>query len=82
MSDAEYNNFIQNQLQPGMAFIMPGSGSSGQHTGFVVEVYDDGTFLTIEGNSGNMVKQNRRKLSEMYGFVDFSSILSDTTRNF
>ena len=63
---------LQQKVQPGMAFICKGGGASGQHTGFVAEVYDDGTFLSIEGNHGNKVCQVRRKLTDMYRYVDFS----------
>jgi hypothetical protein len=76
MSKAERKEFTQNTLKPGMAFICKGGGASGEHTGFVAEVYDDGTFLSIEGNCGNAVKQVRRKISDMYGFVDFSYLYS------
>ena len=65
----------QTTIQPGMAFICKGSGASGEHTGLVVEVYADGTFLTIEGNSNNMVRSQRRNISDMYGFVDFSYLM-------
>lgn len=40
---------------PGSMFIIPGL-----HVGFVWEAYHDGTFLTVEGNSGNAVRSNRR----------------------
>ena len=63
---------FQSQVQPGMAFICGGSGTSGEHTGLVLEVYDDGTFLTVEGNHDNKVTKVRRKLSDMKGFVDFT----------
>ena len=67
---------ISRQIQPGMAFICRGGGQSGQHTGFVAEVYDDGTFLTIEGNNGNMVRQNVRNIKDMYRFVDFTYLFT------
>ena len=63
---------LANTIQPGMAFICKGGGASGQHTGFVAEVYPDGTFLSIEGNHGNKVCQVRRNLTDMYRFVDFT----------
>jgi len=40
---------------PGSLFIIPG-----RHVGFVWEAYHDGTFLTLEGNSANGVRSNRR----------------------
>ncbi len=67
---------ISKLIQPGMAFICKGGGQSGQHTGFVAEVYDDGTFLTIEGNNGNMVRQNVRNIKDMYRFVDFTYLFA------
>ena len=61
----------------GMAFICKGSGASGEHTGFVLSVDPEkGTFTTLEGNSGNMVRTQERKISDMYGFVDFSYLYS------
>lgn len=77
MSDSEYQEFISTKLQPGMAFISKGSGASGEHTGFVAEVnWEKGTFVTIEGNSSNKVRQQERKISDMYGFVDLSYLYS------
>lgn len=38
------------------------------HTGFVSEVYSDGTFRTIEGNHDDMVANVIRKVSDMAGF--------------
>ncbi len=73
MSGSEREDFIKNTLKPGMAFICKGSGASGEHTGFVAEVnYEKGTIVTVEGNSDNKVKQNTRKISDLYGFVDFT----------
>ena len=63
-------------IQPGMAFICRGGGASGRHTGFVAEVYPDGTFLSIEGNHGNKVCQVRRNISDMFQFVDFSYLFN------
>lgn len=40
---------------PGSLFVIPG-----RHVGFVWQAYRDGTFLTIEGNSGDAVRSNRR----------------------
>ena len=57
----------------GTAFICKGSGASGEHTGLVLSVdVEKGTFMTLEGNSNNMVRTQERKISDMYGFVDFS----------
>ncbi len=67
---------LANSIQPGMAFICKGGGASGQHTGFVAEVYSDGTFLSIEGNHGNKVCQVRRNISDMYRYVDFSYLFA------
>ena len=67
---------LSNLIQPCMAFICKGGGQPSQHTGFVAEVYNDGTFLTIEGNNGNMVRQNRRNIKDMYRFVDFSYLFT------
>lgn len=73
MSSSELQEFARTKLQPGMAFICKGSGASGQHTGFVASVdYENGTITTVEGNSNNMVRQRTRKISDLYGFVDFS----------
>ncbi len=67
---------LRKMLKPGMAFVCKGSGASGRHTGFVAEVNDDGTFVTIEGNSNNMVRQQTRNISDMYYFVDFSYLFA------
>lgn len=67
---------LRQMIKPGMAFICKGSGASGRHTGFVAEVNDDGTFVTIEGNSNNMVRQQTRNISDMYYFVDFSYLFA------
>lgn len=67
---------LRQMIKPGMAFVCKGSGASGRHTGFVAEVNDDGTFVTIEGNSNNMVRQQTRNISDMYYFVDFSYLFA------
>ncbi|MDR0927191.1 MAG: hypothetical protein LBO69_05430 [Ignavibacteria bacterium] len=36
---------------PGCMFVVKGAGASGRHAGIVWQVFDDGTFLSIEGNN-------------------------------
>jgi peptidoglycan hydrolase-like protein with peptidoglycan-binding domain len=70
---------VEGACAPGSAFEMPRSGSgsdagglSGRrpgHTGLVAWDNGDGTFTSIEGNTGDAVKSRRRKISDMIGFV-------------
>ncbi len=77
ISTSQYSSAqLQGMIKPGMAFICKGSGASGQHTGFVAAVNDDGTFVTIEGNSNNMVRQQTRNIKDMYSFVDFTYLFA------
>jgi len=39
------------------------------HTGFVLEVHEDGTFTSIEGNAGDRVNSYRRKISSVRKFI-------------
>lgn len=50
--------------EPGDVFFTKGYG----HTGFVDKVNGDGTFTTIEGNHGDAVGTDTRKVSDMEGF--------------
>lgn len=61
--------------RPGDIFIMDFGKGQG-HTGFVVEVYQNGTIKTIEGNTndegsreGYEVAYRTRKISAMKGFI-------------
>ena len=54
------------------------------HTGFVLKVNGDGTFLTNEGNHNDQVANVTRKISDMEGFgrpwwtaEDFDTIVND-----
>lgn len=52
--DCLYNESISNREQPkrGDIFLLLNSSNRPIHTGFVVDVKGDGTFTTIEGNTG------------------------------
>lgn len=50
--------------EPGDVFFTKSYG----HTGFVDKVNGDGTFTTIEGNHGDVVGTDTRKVSDMEGF--------------
>jgi hypothetical protein len=60
------------KVQPGQIFIKSRGGvSSGKgHTGIVLKVNGD-SFVSIDGNSSDMVKMNTYKISDMVGFVDY-----------
>jgi len=72
------------KVQPGQVFIKSrGGASSGKgHTGIVLKVTGD-SFVSIDGNSSDMVKMNTYKISDMVGFVDYFKSLreSDTAFN-
>ncbi len=64
-------------IVPGMAFTLgpdwvdpqADNPRAAAHTGFVLEVYDDGYFQTIEGNAGDKVNTYRRKISSVRKFI-------------
>jgi hypothetical protein len=55
-------------VKPGQIFIKSRSG--GGHTGIVIKVEGD-SFVSVDGNSSDMVKVNRYKIANMIGFADF-----------
>jgi hypothetical protein len=56
-------------VKPGQIFIKSRGAGKG-HTGIVLRVEGD-HFISIDGNSSDMVKLNRYKISDMLGFVDY-----------
>ena len=64
--------FIAKNIKPGDIMIEKNHPTQGKsHTGIVVKVYSDGSFDTVEGNSGNAVKKNHHKANSLTlsGFV-------------
>ena len=58
-------------VRPGDVFYMR-FGSTKGHVGFVYRMSEDGeTINTVEGNCANRVKIGRRRLSSVYGIIDF-----------
>jgi uncharacterized protein (TIGR02594 family) len=54
--------------RPGAVFVMARGKPPSGHVGFVVDVHDDGTMRTLEGNVSNQVKYARRPISDAIGF--------------
>lgn len=65
------------RIVPGMIFTLgpdwvhpeANNPRAAAHTGFVLEVHDDGTFTSIEGNAGDRVNSYRRKISSVRMFI-------------
>jgi len=65
----------ENKIKPTPLSVLPGQifikrRNGGGHTGIVIKVEGD-SFISIDGNSSDMVKLNRYKISDMLGFVDY-----------
>ncbi|MGN0014337.1 MAG: CHAP domain-containing protein, partial [Candidatus Gastranaerophilaceae bacterium] len=76
MSSSEKANYAKKNLKPGDIIIWKSNGAS--HTGIVKSVNDDGTFTTIEGNSSDQVKSNKKSIYDksLTGFIPCSSIIA------
>ena len=58
-------------VKAGQVFIKTRDG--GGHTGIVLKRDGDSHFYSIDGNSGDMVRINRYKISNMLGFIEYFS---------
>lgn len=58
-------------IKGGQIFIKSRDG--GGHTGIVLKTDGPNHFLSIDGNSSDMVRLNRYQISSMMGFIDFFS---------
>jgi hypothetical protein len=56
------------KVKPGQVFIKSRDG--GGHIGIVLKVEGD-SFISIDGNSSDMVKINKYKIGNMIGFIDY-----------
>ena len=76
MSNSQKLDYLQNKLKPGDVIIWKSNGAS--HTGIVKSINADGTFTTVEGNSSDQVKSNKKSIydSRLTGFIPYSSIVS------
>ena len=72
-------NFIAENVKPGDILILSRGGYKG-HTAIVTKVNNDGSFETVDGNSGNKVKIHKRKAliaqgkQTLLGFVKMGDI--------
>lgn len=76
MSNSEKLNYAKNNLSVGDVIIWKSNGSS--HTGIVKSINSDGTFTTVEGNSSDQVKSNKKSIYDkgLTGFIKLSDIVS------
>lgn len=76
MSNSQKADYAKNNLKPGDIIIWKSNGAS--HTGIVKSVNDDGTFTTIEGNSSDQVKSNKKSIYDksLTGFIPCSSVMA------
>ncbi len=75
MSQGEKQKFLENDLKPGDVIIWKRNGMS--HTGFIKSINSDGTFETVEGNSGDQVKSNTYSIdnNKLSGFIKLQDIV-------
>ena len=70
-------SWIANNVKPGDIMISSGKGVSKRHVAIVSKVNSDGSFETIDGNSGDMVRSVRRKASgTYYGFISLDKFVT------
>ena len=76
MSDKEKLNYSQKNLSVGDVIIWKSNGAS--HTGIVKSINSDGTFTTVEGNSSDQVKSNKKSIYDrsLTGFIKLSDIVA------
>lgn len=76
MSDKDKLNYLRNNLSVGDVIIWKSNGAS--HTGIVQSINPDGTFTTVEGNSGDQVKSNKKSIYDksLTGFIKLTDILT------
>ena len=76
MSNSEELSYAKNNLSVGDVIIWKSNGSS--HTGIVKSINSDGTFTTVEGNSSDQVKSNKKSIYDkgLTGFIKLSDIVS------
>lgn len=76
MSNSQKLNYAKNNLSVGDVIIWKSNGSS--HTGIVKSINSDGTFTTVEGNSSDQVKSNKKSIYDkgLTGFIKLSDIVS------
>lgn len=76
MSDKEKLNYLQKNLSVGDVIIWKSNGAS--HTGIVKSINPDGTFTTVEGNSSDQVKSNKKSIYDrsLTGFIKLSDIVA------
>ncbi len=76
MSNNEKLKYAQNNLSVGDVIIWKSNGAS--HTGIVKSINKDGTFTTVEGNSSDQVKSNKKSIYDksLTGFIKLSDIVS------
>ena len=63
-SEAQKRGWLKSKPVPAALLIR-----NGKHVGFVDKVYSDGTYSTIEGNSGDAVSARRRSAADGYSFI-------------
>lgn len=76
MSNNQKLSYAQNKLSVGDVIIWKSNGAS--HTGIVKSINKDGTFTTVEGNSSDQVKSNKKSIYDrsLTGFIKLSDIVS------
>ncbi len=76
MSNNQKLSYAQNNLSVGDVIIWKSNGAS--HTGIVKSINKDGTFTTVEGNSSDQVKSNKKSIYDksLTGFIKLSDIVS------
>lgn len=76
MSNNQKLSYSQNNLSVGDVIIWKSNGAS--HTGIVKSINKDGTFTTVEGNSSDQVKSNKKSIYDksLTGFIKLSDIVS------
>lgn len=76
MSNNQKLSYAKNNLSVGDVIIWKSNGAS--HTGIVKSIGNDGTFTTVEGNSSDQVKSNKKSIYDrsLTGFIKLSDIVS------
>lgn len=76
MSNNQKLSYSQKNLSVGDVIIWKSNGAS--HTGIVKSINKDGTFTTVEGNSSDQVKSNKKSIYDksLTGFIKLSDIVS------
>lgn len=76
MSNNQKLDYAKNNLSVGDVIIWKSNGAS--HTGIVKSIKSDGTFTTVEGNSSDQVKSNKKSIYDksLTGFIKLSDIVS------